>query len=60
MSPMLHTSTSGSAGTSIQSPDGVRTCEAAELVLREQREQAVVGVLADTPLVRDSLSGRAG
>ena len=45
---MLHTKTSGSAGTSIQ-PSRLRTCRPPWCVLREDREQPVVGVLADAP-----------
>ena len=49
MSPMLHTSTSGSAGTSIQ-PSRAVDLQPTAVVLGEQRQQAVVGVLADAPV----------
>ena len=58
MSPMLHTSTPGSAGTSSHVAVRRAHLQPAELVLGEQRQQPVVGVLADAPLVGVGVVGQ--
>ena len=50
MSPMLQTNAPGIGGASIQ-PSAEPHLQAAVVVLGEQGEQAVVGVLADSPVV---------
>ena len=50
MSPMLQTNDAGTGGASIQPSSRVHL-QAADVVLAQDREQAVVGVLADAPHV---------
>ena len=60
MSPMLQTNVSGIGGASIQ-PAARAHLQPADVVLAQQREQAVVGVLADAVArVESAGTGRLG